>query len=133
MWDFFGPRQESANQISLEHSAEVRVDEDLEFLLKSISTNWMFEWLDELRDFEKIEFQRHTQQTFLSWFFHNDNDVGKGKAFVIKKIKELIQPSTVNFRALVNLSSSSISSTINLHHHHHHHHNHHHYYHHRHF
>jgi hypothetical protein len=84
-------------------------------VFKSISPNWMFEWLDHLRDFEKIEFPRHTQQRFLSSFFHDNDNVGKGKAFVIKKIKEHIQPSTVNFRInfilLVHINANHQSSS----------------------
>ena len=58
----------------------------------------MYDWMDELYDIERIEYPRHTQQRL--GIFHSSASMTPEnlKAFVIKKIKDLVQPRTVHAR-----------------------------------
>jgi hypothetical protein len=80
-------------------------DDEYEFHFNKISENWMYEWLDDLKDFEKIEFSRHVKQRIYSPSSYQ----GKGKAFILKKIKEHIQPKTV---MLILFLESDISNLV---------------------
>ena len=76
-------------------------DYDFEFHMQRISENWMYEWMDDLKDFEKIEYPRHVNQRM----FTLTTNRGKGKAFILKKIKDHIRPKTV--KVLYEITSNS--------------------------